>query len=306
MIPVLNRKLLRWYQRQGRDLPWRSTSDPYHILVSEIMLQQTQVERVKTKFPHWLQRYPTMHSLARSTPGAVLRAWQGMGYNRRALQLHACAVQLVERFQGDIPRDYSTLRSLPGIGPYTSNAILCFAFNIRVVVIDVNVTRVLSRIFHRQHTESDRLGAQQVAELGRACLPRRAYRNWTHALMDLGALVCTARSPRCRECPVRNECASCSILKPLPKTVASEPRTVPRRIHRGRIVELLRLRHRASFSDLGKHLKRDFTRADHEWLADILESLFRDNMIAVTNGRRVLSLPDSLSEIVTLDFTLPD
>ena len=303
---AFNRKLLRWYGRQGRDLPWRSDSNPYHILVSEIMLQQTQAARVKEKFPLWLQRYPTVRALARSTPGSVLRAWQGMGYNRRALQLHSCARQLVERFHGNVPDDYNALRSLPGIGPYTANALLCFAFNHRVAVVDVNVRRVLSRVFRRLHSESDRLEEKQVEELSDAHMPRRTYRRWPQALMDLGALVCTARSPQCRECPVRDECASCDILQPSSRTIASEPRTVPRRIHRGRIVEFLRRQYQVSFSDLGKHVKQDFSHADHEWLMNILKSLFDDHMIAIANGRCLHSFPDSLSEIITLNFTLPE
>jgi A/G-specific adenine glycosylase len=174
----VERLLLAWYSEHGRDLPWRRTRDPYAILVSEVMLQQTQVERVVPRYLAWLERWPTVEALAEAPPGDVIREWQGLGYNRRALNLHRAA-KLVA--QGGWPDD---LTDLPGVGPYTAAAIRCFAFGEDVLPVDVNVERVRRRTGH---------------EFG----PTAAQ-----ALMDLGATVCLARVPRCGACPLAAECPS--------------------------------------------------------------------------------------------------
>lgn len=192
-------KLLRWYARHGRDLPWRRTRDHYAILVSEVMLQQTQVARVLPAYARFLARFPTLGALAQAPLADVLRAWSGLGYNRRARDLHRIA-----RVRGrGLPRDVAELDALPGIGRYTAAAVACFAHGARVPFADTNIRRVLGRAFlGRVATEAE------ARQLDAALLARDRAAAWHHALMDLGALVCTGRAPRCPECPVRADCLS--------------------------------------------------------------------------------------------------
>jgi len=197
------RKLLAWYRRAGRDLPWRGTRNPYAILVSEFMLQQTQVSRVLDYYPRFLERFPTIDALARSRRGAVMEAWDGLGYYARARNLHALAKEVTRRHDGSLPDDPEELRTLPGVGRYTAGAVACFAYEKPVPAVDTNVKRVLKRAF---------LGAgnteQDVWALAETLVPKQGKRAWefNQALMELGALICPARKPKCPECPVRLEC----------------------------------------------------------------------------------------------------
>ncbi len=191
------RKLLIWYKKAARSLPWRETRNPYAVLVSEFMLQQTQVSRVLDYYPRFLKRFPTIETLARAHPKTVREAWEGMGYYARAANLHALAKQ-VAKTGNRIPDDPEELRTLPGVGPYTAGAVACFAYEKAVPAVDTNVKRVLSRAF-----EPD-----DVWELAEKVTPRDGKRAWrfNQALMELGALVCTARKPRCEICPVNGDC----------------------------------------------------------------------------------------------------
>ena len=200
------RALLRWYDRNGRDLPWRRTDDPYHILVSEIMLQQTQVDRVLPKYREWLNRFPSMHALAGAREEAAVRTWYPLGYNIRPRRLHAIARESVARFGGTLPADEQTLRSFKGIGPYTAGALMSFAFRKRAPILDTNVARVLFRVVigrgdpraHRTRRHLWTVSALMVAH-------RRAF-DFNQAIMDFGALVCTARKPKCDGCPMSRTC----------------------------------------------------------------------------------------------------
>jgi A/G-specific adenine glycosylase len=186
-VDALRAAVLDWYARERRDLPWRRTTDPYAILVSEVMLQQTQVARVAPRYLEWLARWPDVASLAGASRAEVLAAWVGLGYNRRAVALHEAA-RVVAR-EG-WPRD---LRSLPGVGPYTAAAVASFAFGAQVAAVDTNVRRVAARIGR---------GAPD------ALLPPGRAADWNQAAMELGATVCTARAPRCDACPVAAWCES--------------------------------------------------------------------------------------------------
>ena len=188
--------LLSWFDATGRRLPWRETADGYAILVSEVMLQQTQVDRVIPVYHAFLRRFPTFESLADAPAGEVIRAWAGMGYNRRALNLQRAAQAVVERHGGALPTDAKALRSLPGVGEYTANALACFAQGRQVAVVDTNVRRVLGRVFHWPSTPLDR----EVAETAERVLPEGKAWAWNQALMDLGATVCTSRRPTCLLC----------------------------------------------------------------------------------------------------------
>ena len=199
------RALLRWYARHGRDLPWRRTRDPYAILVSETMLQQTQVARVLEYYPRFLRRYPTVEALAVATPTAVRESWDGLGYYRRAVNLRRTAALVAERHGGRFPADLAALQSLPGIGRYTAGAVAAFAFGQDAPILDTNAARVLSRVFGpgRRRGRTRRLWA--LAE--RAIPTGRGYA-FNQAIMDLGALVCRARRPACPACPVRRACGT--------------------------------------------------------------------------------------------------
>ena len=203
--------LLCWYEEQGRRLPWRQTRDPYAILVAEMMLQQTQVDRVMPKYAAFLAAFPTLAALAAASRGEVIRQWAGLGYNRRAVYLHRIAQQVVADHNGKLPTDPATLRTLPGIGRYTAAAVACFAAETPVAVLDTNVRRVLGRVFldawfsddEPTETPPERTGWL----LAEAALPRQSAYAWNQALMDLGATVCTAARPACRVCPVAQVCA---------------------------------------------------------------------------------------------------
>ena len=218
--PVVARRfgaLLRhWFRAHGRDLPWRRTRDPYRILVSELMLQQTQVARVVTRYGEFLERFPTLHDVARSRPKRVLEAWAGLGYYARARNLHALARQVTDRGRDAgavLPADAAVLRTLPGVGAYTAGAVSSFAYERRAELVDTNVARVIKRVFVPDADLRSGPGQKRVWAIARAILPRTGATTWTHnqALMELGALVCTARVARCGECPVRKVCASARV-----------------------------------------------------------------------------------------------
>lgn len=208
-----SRRLRRWYRANARDLPWRRTRDAYAVLVSELMLQQTQVSRVVTRYDEFLGRFPTLHDVARATPGRVMEAWDGLGYYARARNLHRLAKQVTgdgRQAGATLPADAIELRRLPGIGAYTAGAVSSFAYERRAALVDTNVARVLKRVFApRTDTKSSR-GQREVWAIAESLLPRTGSATWTHnqALMELGALVCTARVARCGQCPVSGLCAS--------------------------------------------------------------------------------------------------
>jgi A/G-specific adenine glycosylase len=202
------RRLLGWYARHRRDLPWRRTDDPYHILVSEIMLQQTQVERVIPKYHEFLRRYPTLPDLARAREADVVRAWYPLGYNIRPVHLRGIARETMARYGGRLPDDAAALRGMRGIGRYTAGAILSFAYRQDAAIVDTNVRRVLGRVFLGPRRLARLRGQRALWTLSEALLPRgRAY-DYNQALMDFGATWCTPRAPRCRRCTMRTLCAS--------------------------------------------------------------------------------------------------
>ena len=199
------RKLLAWYKRNARVLPWRNTRNPYAILVSEFMLQQTQVSRVLEYFPRFMARFPTITSLAGAGPKAVMEEWDGLGYYARARNLHKLAREVTRRNDGTLPDSPEDLRTLPGVGRYTAGAVACFAYEKPVPTVDTNVRRVLTRVFGNAKVE---MRNAELWKLASRLVPKDGPRAWrfNQALMELGALVCTARKPKCPECPVRSDC----------------------------------------------------------------------------------------------------
>ena len=210
---TFSRRLRAWYRANARDLPWRRTRDPYRVLVSELMLQQTQVARVVPYYHRFLDSFPTLADVARASPRRVREAWEGLGYYARAENLHRLARAVTaDGREADrvLPADPAALRALPGIGPYTAGAVASFAYERRAALVDTNVARVLRRVFAPAADPRSRRGRRTLWKLAAALLPRTGRAAWAHnqALMELGALVCTARRPQCHACPVRTVCRS--------------------------------------------------------------------------------------------------
>jgi A/G-specific adenine glycosylase len=300
----VRRLITGWYKKRKRILQWRFTSDPYEILVSEIMLQQTQVSRVKMKLPLFLKRFPDFSTLASSPKSDVVRTWKGMGYNNRAVRLHEIARIITAQHGGILPEDIEELKQLPGIGEYTSHAVACFAYYRRVPVVDVNIRRALSRIFGKMKNCGENLNDKNIWLMAKNILPRDAY-TWNQALMDFGATVCTARKPLCSDCPVSGLCLSMKCLErqenKRPGQNSKKNREplyagIPRRFWRGRIVEALRNlngKQSVSLPDLGKRIKVDFHKREIPWLADIVARLNKDGVVSLrmkgTTVRTMLS-----------------
>ena len=235
----LHQPVLAWYKKNKRDLPWRTT-DAWGVLVSEIMLQQTPVARVLPIYIEWMKRWPTPAALAAATPAQVITAWGRLGYPRRALRLHECAKVISTQYKGKIPETQSELRDLPGIGDYTSAAIIAFAFEGRSLVLDINIRRVFARVIDGVEvptaapTKSERLEREKL-------IPSKNPHLWAAATMELGALICTAKNPKCGQCPLADQCIWRSLDYPLsdqPKRTQSWHGTD--RQCRGVIVQALR------------------------------------------------------------------
>ncbi len=290
--------LLSWYRRHRRILIWRTTTDPYEILVSEIMLQQTQVKRVQEKLPLFLRQFPTVHSLASAPGAAVLRAWRGMGYNNRAIRLRNLARHLVDHHEALVPADLPTLLKLPGVGPYTAHALLCFAFGRRVPVVDVNIRRVLSRLLWKMRSPADTLDEQSIWRFATAILPRDAS-GWNQALMDIGATICLKRRPQCARCPLQSICRSVHLGRLPPsrstRSADSEPKYagLPRRIWRGKLVEHLRSLddHEAvPLRAVGRAIRPGFRSSEVPWLLGVARALERDGIVALLRQGKAIRI----------------
>ncbi|MBI3748471.1 MAG: A/G-specific adenine glycosylase [Chloroflexi bacterium] len=242
--PAARDAILAWYGEHGRSLPFRRTSDPYAVLVSEAMAQQTQAARAGDAWVGFMDRFPTPHALAAASLADVLRAWQGLGYNRRALNLQRAARQIVTVHGGEVPSDLHALQALPGVGPYTARAVAAIAFGQSAGAVDTNVRRVLGRVLAGDDAAMHAAELQRVAD---AAVPSGRAGDWTHAVMDLGATVCRPRRPACGGCPVRAWCAYAGGTRSAQRIArAVRPATPPvafaatSRWLRGRIVDRLR------------------------------------------------------------------
>ncbi len=294
-IAHLRGNLLDWYRINARDLPWRRTRDPFRILVSEVMLQQTQVDRVIPKYFAFLEAFPTFEALAAAPTADVIRAWSGLGYNRRAVNLQRTAQAVVERFDGEMPSDPAQLRDLPGIGPYTAGAIACFAFEQDVGFFDTNIRRVLHRVLLGPELPKEQVTTRQLQRLADDLVPEGEGYTWNQALMELGAVQCTARKPACLTCPLQRHCAAFpeiqTILTTLPKGTRKkkeEPFTGSMRYYRGRVIEALRvLDHGETLNlmELGPKVRDDFGDEHVVWLRDVVEGLSRDGLAQVAEER---------------------
>ncbi|MFA6042696.1 MAG: A/G-specific adenine glycosylase [Patescibacteria group bacterium] len=243
---IVRKKLLSWFSKHQRDLPWRKIKNPYHILVSEIMLQQTQVDRVIPKYQAFLKRFPSLSALAKVRQASVIAMWAGLGYNRRARNLHQLAKKVVKEHKGKLPAQPAILQSLPGIGPYTAAAVACFAYGAPVALVDVNVRRVLGRVFHGVHGP-EKLAEAALWKLAGSMVPPKQAVAWNSSLMDFGATVCTKRSPTCATCPLQKQCAAYPAI--LTQTIVQEKKEAfhdSNRFWRGKMIQYLRQQPRRS------------------------------------------------------------
>lgn len=246
---VFQSQLLQWYEQYKRDdLPWRRTKKqhvpPYEIFISEIMLQQTQVLRVRDKFPKFISVFPTLHHLAKAPLATVLREWQGMGYNRRGLYLKQCAEEIIKKFDGDIPSDPLLLETLPGIGPYTSGAISCFAFNRPTVFLDTNIRKLFIYYFFTDCSAQQKISDKEIIPIAKRLLYKKNPRVWNYALMDYGALLLSGKS---------------ELLSRAKSYHKQSSFLGSNRFFRSQIVQYLLKRQHASFNELQKICPHDIS-----------------------------------------------
>lgn len=281
--------LLAWWHASRRDLPWRHTRDPYRVMVSEIMLQQTQVDRVIPYYHRWFEAFPTVQDLAAAPTADVIRLWAGLGYNRRAVNMQRTAQAVAER-GGEFPSTIEELLELPGIGPYTAGAIACFAFEQDVPFIDTNMRRVLHRLFIGVDVPNPAVPDKEIIARAAEVLPRGNGWNWNQGLIEFGALQCTARKPLCVVCPLQSECNAYPDIQgaiaqhgKIPRRGKQVPFEQTNRYFRGRVVDALRT-HRDQgipLFDLGPMLRPAFREDDVPWLLEIVQGLERDGLAII-------------------------
>ena len=291
----LHTAVLSWFEENGRSLPWRATDDPYRVLVAEVMLQQTQVARVVPAYLGFLARFPTVQALAGAAVAEVIRAWGGLGYNRRALNLYRAARQVVDRHGGAVPADPAELRALPGVGAYTAAAVACFAFGAHVPVVDTNVRRVLGRVLAGGRAPPAYAEVFFPAMAETALPPGDAWR-WNQALMDIGATHCSARNPACHACPLRTHCRAAPMYLETPRQVAEArrgygtrqpPFVGSRRYYRGRVIAHLRslvAEQDCDLETLCRVVGAEDDAGRPEWMLGLLRGLEEEGLVDLTPG----------------------
>lgn len=277
-------RLLAWHKVNKRSFIWRGLRrSPYVVLVSEFMLQQTGTKHVERRLPIFLKQFPNVKALAAASPAQVLRAWQGLGYNRRALYLHRAAKALAG--MRSFPKTLDALQALPGVGQYTASAVLAFAYNMDTPVIDVNVERVLSRLWKKMPDNRATLPKHELYDFDAAILPKGHSSEWHEALMDLGSTICTRNAPNCDECPLRRSCSSASMETSRVK----QPRTEalyfgqPRRIWRGRILRIVSNSESIPSRSVSDQLRKSFKireRGFASFVNELVELLISERFIA--------------------------
>jgi A/G-specific adenine glycosylase len=258
-IQLFQKEILDWYSKNKRDLPWRRTRDPYKILVSEVMLQQTQVGRVVPKYDAWLMAFPTVERLAKASRSDILKLWSGLGYNRRALYLQKTAQAIVSQHAGKWPKDILELQKLPGIGRYTAGAVACFAFDQQVAVVDTNIRKVILAKFQIPSTKSQK----EIQEIADVILPIGKAYEWNQALMDYAS----------------------AILKKEKIAIPKQSKFHgSNRYYRGKVLRLLLNNEKLAIFDLGIQLKADYSSKDSEWLSKILLGMEKDDLLIIKDG----------------------
>lgn len=269
-------EILTWYNEHKRDLPWRHTRDPYRILLSEIMAQQTQISRVIPKYEAWLEQFPTIHHLANSSVSEVLTYWHGLGYNRRALNLKRSAEKIVREYDGVFPKTEKELLELPGIGRYTARAILCFAFDEQITVVDTNVRKVILTQFFKSdnskiqtlqcsdtvnhNSEKSKIDEKIIEEMAEQLLPMGKAYDWNQALMDYSSAVLKKE-----KIPVQKQS----------KYIGSH------RYYRSKVLKVLLEKKKVKIDEIGELIKNDYTEKEKEWLQKMLEQLAKEGFIVI-------------------------
>jgi A/G-specific adenine glycosylase len=294
----LHSTILQWFDNNQKMYPWRSeVPEPYHVLLSEYMLQQTQASRIALKFPEFLISFPTIETLSKATNAQMIIAWQGMGYNNRAIRLRDCAKQIMDTFNGNIPSNYSDLLSLPGIGTYTASAILSFAFKQNISVIDINIYRIYSRVFGLDI--QDAKTKNEVRTIAEYIYPKDNSSSWHQALMDIGSSFCKAQNPKCTLCPIpdcsyRNNPSLYNMKPTKSKKTEASFRNKPNRIWRGKTIEFLRNDHQLGHNlhdVLHSILQQNPNEIDIEWFKEsIITSLIKDQLIEYNAENNHVSL----------------
>lgn len=294
----LHSTILQWFDNNQKEYPWRSEDpDPYHVLLSEYMLQQTQASRIALKFPEFLISFPTIETLSKATNAQMIIAWQGMGYNNRAIRLRDCAKHIMDTFNGNIPSNYSDLLSLPGIGTYTASAILSFAFKHNISVIDINIYRIYSRVFGLDI--QDAKTKNEVRTIAEYIYPKDNSSSWHQALMDIGSSFCKAQNPKCTLCPIpdclyRNNPSLYNMKPAKSKKIEASFRNKPNRIWRGKTIEFLRNDNQLGHDlhdVLHSILQQNPNEIDIEWFKEsIIPSLIKDQLIEYNAENNHVSL----------------
>ena len=270
-----NRTLFVWHKKNYRDMPWRQTHDSYKILISEVMLQQTQVNRVRTKYNEFLEQFPNVKVLAKAPLGSVLRVWSGLGYNRRAKFLYECAKTIMAKHGGKFPNTYEELVLLPCIGRSTAGALLAFSFRQDTPMIDTNIRRILARVFFKKKLPSDKA----LYDFAVTLIPRGKGRIWNYAMLDLGATLCTARD-HSSDCPfmkLHGKVGDFIYKKPQKKFAGS------RRFYRGQILKLLASKHELEYASIQKSLKL----SKHD-VVSIITDLLKEGLVKRSKGKVTL------------------
>lgn len=279
-LTAIQHQLLSWYRTDHRDLPWRELDDPYAILVSEVMSQQTQLSRVEPAWEAFLERWPTVEALAEAPLAEVVSFWSAhsLGYNNRARYLHEAANQIVANHDGSVPETVADLETLPGVGPYTASAVASFAFGVQTAVVDTNVKRVLHRAFDVPDQET---AFEAAAE---TLLAEDTPGEWNNAVMELGAVACT-KQPDCQACPWQSTCHAYRTGDFTAPDVPTQPTFAgSRRQFRGRIIEALGATGPLDVDELGVKIRVDYTpngtgEGSREWLEELLEELGADGLV---------------------------
>jgi len=298
MNPIVH-TLLVWYRRHGRNLPWRHTRNPYRIFISEIMLQQTQVDRVVSKYNDWIKKFKTWRALAEATTPELINQWAGLGYNRRALYVREAARHVVTHGLPTTPEEW---KSLKGVGPYAAAALTEFVNHKRAIVIDTNIRRVIGRLFLGKPFPELKDDNRITDILGQITPLRGAHWDFPQASMDFANAVCLPRSPRCGACPLRDRCRSAKKFLANPSLQKTARRSLerihaekpfPDRIYRGRILAWIRLHGPTSIQTLGVHVDPTFdVITDSDWVRAMIDRLAADGLLHI-GSRAIVSLPNS-------------
>jgi len=289
-LPTVHKRVLAWFDEHGRPFPWRENRDPYATMVAEVMLQQTQTGRVTPAYEAFLKRFPDVSRLAHAPAMDVIQAWKGLGYNKRAVNLQRAAQVIEHEGGGVLPAAPAQLRKLPGLGEYSGNAIACFAFDVQVPVIDVNVERVLSRA--ALGLEPERADAKRLRSAAEGWLPAGEAHRWNQALMDVGALLCRIEKPLCVKCPLKGSCRYLAAGKDKKRRPVAARKTEPfegsRRQKRGGIIDALRssASKGITLGALGQAIHPNGKDRDLSWLVELLEGLERDGLVTMTDAAR--------------------